>query len=144
MTVLVINGPNLNRLGTREPQVYGNRTYLDLVQICLEYGKRLGLDVKVEQSNSEAQIIEWLHKAADTGCDVVLNAAGLTHTSVAIGDACAMLPGRLIEVHISNVFAREPFRHHSYVSPHASGVIVGCGTNGYRLALQQLADTAAD
>ncbi|HIW62693.1 MAG TPA: type II 3-dehydroquinate dehydratase [Candidatus Stackebrandtia excrementipullorum] len=139
MTVLVVNGPNLDRLGTREPDVYGATTYADLEELCRDEARRLGFAVRIEQSNAESQIIEWLHEAADTASDVVLNAAGFTHTSVAIGDACAMLTGRLVEVHISNVFARESFRHHSYVSPHASGVIVGCGVNGYRLALQQLA-----
>lgn len=138
MSVLVINGPNLNRLGTREPDVYGTQTYLDLVELCSEHGRRLELEVRVEQSNSEAQIIEWLHKAADNGTDVVLNAAALTHTSIAVGDACAMLTGRLIEVHISNVYKRETYRHHSYISACADGVIVGCGLDGYRLALEHL------
>ena len=106
MTVLVVNGPNLDRLGTREPDVYGATTYADLEELCRDEARRLGFAVRIEQSNAESQIIEWLHEAADTASDVVLNAAGFTHTSVAVGDACAMLTGRLVEVHISNVFAR--------------------------------------
>lgn len=141
MTVFVINGPNLNRLGTREPHIYGDQTYRHLVELCEREAQRLDLTVRVEQSNAEAQLIDWLHEAADAEADVVLNAAGYTHTSVAIGDACALLPGRLIEVHISNVHRREAFRHHSYISAHADGVIVGCGVDGYRLALEHLAAT---
>lgn len=143
MTTLVLNGPNLNRLGSREPVVYGDRTYADLVELCRGTAQRLGLAVEVRQTNAEHEMLEWLHGAADDACDVVLNAAAWTHTSVAIGDACAAVTGRLVEVHISNVHKREPFRHHSYVSAHADGVIVGCGLDGYRLALEHLAATAA-
>ena len=139
MTVFVLNGPNLNRLGTREPDIYGSQSYQDLVGLCEREAGRLGLSIRVEQSNAESQLIDWLHEAADARADVVLNAAGYTHTSVAIGDACALLPGRLIEVHISNVHRREAFRHHSYLSAHADGIIVGCGVDGYRLALEHLA-----
>lgn len=139
MTTLVLNGPNLNRLGTREPLIYGDHTYADLTALCLDTAGRLGLAVEVRQTNAEHELLEWLHAAADAGDDVVLNAAAWTHTSVAVGDACAALTGRLIEVHISNVHKREPFRHHSYVSAHADGVIVGCGFDGYRLALEHLA-----
>ncbi|HZE39809.1 MAG TPA: type II 3-dehydroquinate dehydratase [Stackebrandtia sp.] len=139
MTVYVLNGPNLNRLGTREPEIYGTTTYADLALLCEAAARRLGLDVAVRQTNAEAEMLAWLHAAADAGADVVLNAAAWTHTSIAIGDACAMLTGRLIEVHISNVYKRESFRHHSYVSPHADGVVIGCGVDGYRLALEHLA-----
>lgn len=139
MTTLVLNGPNLNRLGTREPLIYGDQTYADLERLCLDTGRRLGLTVEVRQSNAEHELLQWLHAAADDDSDVVLNAAAWTHTSVAIGDACAALTGRLVEVHISNVHKREPFRHHSYVSAHADGIIVGCGFDGYRLALEHLA-----
>lgn len=140
-TVLVLNGPNLGRLGSREPDVYGATSYAELEALCVRGGAELDLDVTVRQSEHEGQLIEWLHGAADTGTPVVLNAGGLTHTSVALGDACAMLRAPLIEVHISNVFARERFRHHSYVSPHATGVIVGLGVQGYVLALSWLAST---
>lgn len=136
--VLVLNGPNLGRLGSREPDVYGTTTYAELVALCTRGGAELGLEVQVRQSDAESELIGWLHEAADAGTPVVLNAGALTHTSVALGDACAMLTAPLIEVHLSNVFRREPFRHVSYVSPHAAGVIVGLGVEGYVLALSWL------
>ena len=137
--VLVLNGPNLGRLGTREPEIYGSTTYAELEALCLTAGSELELDVEVRQTDAEAELLTWLHEAADAGVPVVLNAAALTHTSVALGDACAMLTAPLLEVHISNVHRREAFRHHSYVSAHASGVIVGLGVEGYVLALSWLA-----
>ena len=130
-TVLVLNGPNLNRLGQREPEVYGNTTYDDLVAMIES--------AVVRQSDSEAQLIAWVHAAVDAGDPVILNAGGLTHTSIALRDACAELRSPLIEVHISNVHAREDFRHHSYLSAVATGVIVGLGVQGYLLALRYLA-----
>jgi 3-dehydroquinate dehydratase-2 len=133
--VLVLNGPNLGRLGTREPQVYGDTTYAELAALCVQGGAELGLDVEVRQTEAEAELLQWLHEAADSGLSVVLNAGALTHTSVALADACAMVTGPLVEVHISNVHKREEFRHHSYVSAQASGVIVGLGVEGYVLAL---------
>ncbi|HEU5265742.1 MAG TPA: type II 3-dehydroquinate dehydratase [Jatrophihabitans sp.] len=136
--VLVLNGPNLGRLGTREPDIYGATTYRELVALCVRGGAELGLDVEVRQTDSEGELLGWLHEAADAGTPTVLNAAALTHTSIALGDACAMLTAPLVEVHISNVYRREPFRHASYVSPHASGVIVGLGVEGYVLALSWL------
>ena len=136
--VLVLNGPNLGRLGRREPEVYGSTTHEELVALCVRGGAELGLDVEVRQSDAEAELIGWLHEAADTATPVVLNAAALTHTSIALGDACAMLTAPLVEVHISNVFAREPFRHTSHVSAHAAGVIAGLGVEGYVLALSWL------
>ncbi len=139
MKAYVLNGPNLNRLGLREPDVYGNQTYADLVELCERTGKEAGLDVEVRQTNDEAELIGWLHAAADEGAAVVLNAAGWTHTSVAIRDACAMLTGPLLEVHISNVHKREEFRSHSYISAVATGLIVGLGIDGYRLALLHVA-----
>lgn len=139
MTVQVLNGPNLNRLGTREPQIYGHATYRDLVELCRRCGDQLGMDVQVRQTNAESKLLEQLHAAADAEDPVVLNAAAWTHTSVAVGDACAALSAPLIEVHISNVHKREPFRQVSYVSAHADGVIVGCGLHGYELALRHLA-----
>ena len=137
--VVVLNGPNLGRLGTREPDVYGSTTYAELEALCVRGGAELGLNVTVRQSEYEGQLIEWLHAAADAATPVVLNAGALTHTSVALGDACAMLTAPLLEVHLSNVHRREAFRHHSYVSAHATGVIVGLGPQGYVLALSWLA-----
>jgi 3-dehydroquinate dehydratase-2 len=138
-TVLVLNGPNLGRLGQREPQVYGSATHDDLVAMIEAEAAELGLAVVVRQSDSEAQLIGWVHAAADAGDPVILNAGGLTHTSIALRDACAELRAPLIEVHISNVHAREDFRHHSYLSGVATGVIVGLGVQGYLLALRYLA-----
>jgi 3-dehydroquinate dehydratase-2 len=138
-TVNVINGPNLGRLGRREPAVYGNTTHDDLVGLIEREAAELGLKVVVRQSDSEAELIGWIHAAADAGEPVVLNAGALTHTSVALRDACSELSAPLIEVHISNVHAREEFRHHSYLSAVATGVIVGLGVQGYLLALRYLA-----
>jgi 3-dehydroquinate dehydratase II len=137
--VLVLNGPNLGRLGSREPDVYGTTSYPELEALCIGGGSELGLDVEVRQTDSEAELLSWLHEAADQAIPVVLNAAALTHTSVALGDACAMATAQLVEVHISNVYRREDFRQHSYVSAHASGVIVGLGVEGYVLALSWIA-----
>jgi 3-dehydroquinate dehydratase-2 len=139
LPVLVLNGPNLGRLGTREPLIYGATTHAELAELCVRTGKELGLAVEVRQTDHEGELIGWLHEAADSGAAVVLNAAGWTHTSVAIRDACAQLRAPLVEVHISNVHAREEFRHHSFVSAVASGVIVGLGVDGYALALRWLA-----
>ena len=142
MTIQVLNGPNLGRLGRRQPEVYGKTTYADLVTIIEREADELGLQVAVRQSDSEAELIGWVHDAADAGEPVVLNAGALTHTSVALRDACAELTAGLIEVHISNVHAREEFRHHSYLSAVATGVIVGLGVQGYLLALRYLATSA--
>ena len=138
-TVNVINGPNLGRLGRRETQVYGSTTHDDLVAMIEREAADLGLKVVVRQSDSEAELLDWIHSAADAGEPVVLNAGALTHTSIALRDACAELRAPLIEVHISNVHAREEFRHHSYLSAIATGVIVGLGVQGYLLALRYLA-----
>ena len=139
MTVLVLNGPNLGRLGLREPDVYGTATYDDLVQQCTSIGAENGLVVDVRQTDTESEMIGWLHDAADAGADVVLNAGAWTHTSVAVRDAASQLNGRLVEVHISNVHAREEFRHHSYLSDIATAVVVGMGLEGYAAALRFLA-----
>lgn len=138
-TVLVLNGPNLGRLGRREPEVYGNTSYEDLVAMIEAEATELGLAAVVRQSESEAQLLSWLHAAADAGDPVILNAGALTHTSIALRDACAELRAPLIEVHISNVYAREDFRRSSYLSAVATGVIVGLGVQGYLLALRYLA-----
>jgi 3-dehydroquinate dehydratase II len=140
MTVNVINGPNLGRLGKRQPEVYGSTTHDDLVAMIEAEAASLGLKAVVRQSNSEADLIDWVHAAADAGEPVILNAGAFTHTSIALRDACAELRAPLIEVHISNVHAREEFRHHSYLSGIATGVIVGLGLQGYLLALRYLAN----
>lgn len=137
----VVNGPNLRRLGRREPAVYGDTSYDDLTALIEAEALELGVDVVVRQSDSEAQLLEWIHHAADAGEPVILNAGALTHTSVALRDACAELRAPLIELHISNVHAREEFRRHSYLSPIATGVVVGLGVRGYLLALRYLAET---
>jgi 3-dehydroquinate dehydratase-2 len=141
-TVQVLNGPNLGRLGRRQPEVYGSTSHDDLVALIESEAGELGLSVSVRQTDSEAQLLEWIHEAADAGDPVILNAGALTHTSIALRDACAELRAPMIEVHISNVHAREDFRHHSYLSAVATGVIVGLGVQGYLLALRYLAGTA--
>ena len=136
--VLVLNGPNLGRLGSREPEVYGAVTYDELVRVCTADGSALGLDVQVRQTDSEAELVGWLHEAADAGTPVVLNPAAFTHYSYALRDACAQLTAPLVEVHITNPHTREGFRHTSVVSGVATGVIAGFGIGSYRLALRAL------
>lgn len=143
-TVLVLNGPNLGRLGRREPDVYGANTHDELVALIEHEAEELGLKAVVRQSDSEADLLGWIHAAADAGDPVILNAGALTHTSVALRDACTELRAPLIEVHISNVHAREEFRHHSYLSAVATGVIVGLGVQGYLLALRYLSSLGDD
>ena len=137
--VLVLNGPNLGRLGSREPEVYGSASYDDLVAACTEGGKELDLDVEVRQTDDEAELVRWLHEAADAGIPVVLNPAAFTHYSYALRDACAQLTAPLIEVHLSNPAAREEFRHTSVVAGVATGTIAGFGVDSYLLALRALA-----
>jgi len=144
MNVLVLNGPNLNLLGTREPAVYGSQTLADVESLCRDEGRRLGLDVDCRQSNHEGQLVDWIHEAgrahaAGTLLGVVLNAGAYTHTSVALHDAIKGAGVPVIELHISNVHAREPFRHHSYLSPAARAVMAGFGVHGYALAIAGLA-----
>ena len=136
--VLVLNGPNLSRLGTREPEIYGSYTYDDLVSTCSQAGQDLGLDVEVRQTDDEATLISWLHEAADATIAVVLNPAAFTHYSYALRDAIAMRTAPLIEVHITNPAGREEFRHTSVVAAVATGTIAGFGLGSYRLALQAL------
>ena len=138
-TVFVLNGPNLSRLGTRQPEVYGHTTYADLVALCVKAGAEVGLEVQVRQTDAEHELIGWLHEAADARVAVVLNPGAWSHYSYAVRDACSALTAPLVEVHISNIHAREPFRHHSVVSAVATGVICGLGVDGYRLALEHLA-----
>jgi 3-dehydroquinate dehydratase II len=143
MKVYVLNGPNLGRLGTRQPDVYGSTTYAQLAQHLVETGRGLGLDVDVRQTEHEGEMIEWLHEAADDGSPVIINAGAWTHYSYAIADA-ARLVRLYVEVHISNVHGREPFREKSVLSAGASGIIVGCGVGGYDLALAHVASLALD
>lgn len=137
MHVYVINRPNLDRLGKRQPEIYGSTTLADVEASIRARAAALGVEVSCFQSNHEGQLIEWVHEAADCGCPVIINPGGFTHTSVALRDALVELEC-VIEVHISNVHAREPFRQHSYISPIARGVIAGLGVRGYLLALEYL------
>ncbi len=146
-TVLVLNGPNLNLLGTREPAVYGSATLTDVEKICMDACTAHGLTLDFRQSNHEGELVDWIHEAGRaqaTGAlaGLVLNAGAYTHTSIALHDAVKGAGVTLIELHISNVFAREPFRHHSYLSPAAKAVMCGFGVKGYALAIAGLADLA--
>ena len=141
--VFVLNGPNLNLLGLRQPEVYGRETLADVEEMCRKAGGELGLDVTCEQSNFEGGMVEAIHRARDEADAVVVNPAAYSHTSVAILDALNAFDGPVIEVHISQVHRRETFRHHSYVSHRADAVIAGCGTQGYVLALQRVATLLA-
>ncbi len=142
MKVLVLNGPNLGRLGRRQPEIYGTTTHADLARMCEEWGSGLGLEVEVRQTNHEGLMLDWLNEAADDSTPVVLNAAAWTHYSYAIFDACAQLTAPLVELHISDPKSRpEEFRHHSVVTPYAAKEIVGQGIDGYRQALEFLSAT---
>jgi len=139
MKVLVLNGPNLGRLGRRQPEIYGTTTHAELASLCVEWGRALGLEVDVRQTNHEGELLDWLNDAADAGTPVVLNAAAWTHYSLALYDACAQLTAPLVEVHISDPKSRpEEFRHTSYVEPHAVATVAGQGIDGYRQALELL------
>ncbi len=142
-TVLVLNGPNINLLGTREPGIYGSQTFADIEALCRKTADDLGLACILQQSNSEGQLVDWIQKARDTAQGIVINPAAYSHTSVAILDALGAYDGPVVEVHISNIHQREAFRHHSYVSLRADGVIVGCGIQGYDLALRRVASLLA-
>ncbi len=141
MKVLVLNGPNLGRLGRRQPEIYGSTTYAELAEQCVVWGRGVGLEVDVRQTNHEGELLDWLNDAADLATPVVLNAAAWTHYSYALLDACAQLVAPLVEVHISDPGRRpEVFRHTSVVTPYAARVITGQGVDGYRQALVALAD----
>ncbi len=141
--VLVLNGPNLRRLGRRQPEIYGTTTYDELVSECEGWGHDLGLDVDVRQTNHEGELLDWLNDAADDETPVVLNAAAWTHYSYAVFDACAQLVAPLVEVHLSDPAQRpEEFRHTSLVTPHAALVITGQGVDGYRQALEFVSEQA--
>lgn len=143
-SVLVLNGPNLNLLGVRETDVYGTETLADIEAACIERAADLGLAVEFKQSNLEGELVGWIQAARVEHDGIVINAAAYTHTSVAIHDALRLAQLPVIEVHLSNVFAREAFRHHSYVSPVARGVICGLGGHGYLLALDAIARLIED
>jgi 3-dehydroquinate dehydratase-2 len=137
--VLVLNGPNLNLLGLREPAIYGRDTLPEIEAMIGREAARLGLTVECRQSNHEGQLIDWLHGARDTAAGVIINPGAYSHTSIALADAIAGIGLPVIEVHLSNIHARESFRHHSHVSRVANGVIVGLGSMGYVLALEAMA-----
>src|SRR5690554_4782656 len=141
-TVLVANGPNLNRLGTREPDTYGSTSFDELTALCMQWGSDLGVEAVVRQSNHEADLVEWMHQAVDDGWHVVLNPAAFTHYSYALRDACALVTDAglaLVEVHLTNPHAREEFRHTSVISGVATGTIAGFGVESYRLGLKAVA-----
>jgi 3-dehydroquinate dehydratase-2 len=140
--IMILNGPNLDKLGTREPEIYGSLTLKDIEMACVERAKAHGLSVDFRQSNSETDLIEWLHEAAKENCAVIINPAAFTHYSVAIRDAAALLKNLLVEVHISNPLSREEFRHTSLISGLAKGTISGFGLNSYLLAIDAAAAEA--
>ncbi len=137
---MVLNGPNLNLLGIREPGIYGKQTLADIDTICKQCGEKLGLNIDFRQTNMEGELVEWIHEAGRESDAIVLNAAAYTHTSVALMDALLAVGLPVIEVHLSNIFKREDFRHQSYISLAATGVICGLGSQGYVLALEALAN----
>ena len=148
-SILVLNGPNLNLLGVREPEQYGSTTLADVEQLCKDAGKRLGVEISCLQSNHEGALVDAIHGVREAVLDgsclgVVFNAGAYTHTSIALHDAIKGADVPLIEVHISNVHARESFRHHSYLSPVAAGIIVGLGVEGYVLGIEALVRRAAN
>ncbi len=138
-TVFVLNGPNLNLLGKRQPHIYGHETLADVEAMCRTAAAELKLEIRAHQSNREYEIIDWIHEAREVAAGIVINPGAFTHTSVAILDALNAFEGPVIEVHISNVHKRESFRHHSYVSLRADGAVVGLGVQGYVLAIQRIA-----
>jgi 3-dehydroquinate dehydratase-2 len=137
--VLVLNGPNLNLLGLRQPEIYGRETLADLEALCREAASRLGLDLDFRQSNHEGILVDWIGEARGSVAAIVINPAAYSHSSIALLDALNAFEGPVIEVHLSNIHRRETFRHHSYVSLRADGVIAGCGSQGYVLALERVA-----
>ena len=138
--VLVLNGPNLNMLGIREPATYGSQTLGDIEKMATDEGKALGLEVTCKQSNIEGELVTWIQQALGAYDAIVINPGAYSHTSIAIHDAFRAVNLPVVEVHLSNIYTREPFRHHSYVSPVALGVICGLGATGYKLALHALAE----
>ncbi len=137
--ILILNGPNLNLLGTREPAIYGRETLADIKELCADKGEALDLEIDFRQSNAEGELVAWIQEARGRAAGIVVNAGGLTHTSVAILDALLAAELPVVEVHLSNIFRREQFRSHSYVARAAQGVICGLGAHGYILALEAMA-----
>lgn len=135
----ILNGPNLNLLGTRETGIYGTTTLAGIEKLCAARAKALGLKADFRQSNHEGELVDWIHEAGKAKAGIAINAGAYTHTSVALHDALKSVDVPVVEVHLSNIFAREPFRHHSYISPAALGVVCGFGPKGYELALEALA-----
>jgi 3-dehydroquinate dehydratase II len=138
-SVLILNGPNLNLLGKREPEIYGKASLTDVAESCHALAAELGLTARFQQSNAEHQLIDWIQDAREKSAAIIINAGALTHTSIALFDALSAFDGPVMEVHISNIHKRESFRHQSYISARADGVIVGCGVEGYELALRRVA-----
>ena len=138
--VTLLNGPNLNLLGQRQPEIYGHETLKDVVTRVADLGVELGLQIAALQSNHEGQLVDWIHAARGTSSAIIINPGAYSHTSIALLDALSAFDGPVLEVHISNIHQREAFRHHSYVSHRADGVIAGCGTEGYLLALRRVAN----
>jgi len=139
--IYILNGPNLNRLGSREPEIYGRTTLAEVEAMCREAAPDQPIEFR--QSNREYEIIEWVHEAIDNGAGIIINPAAFTFTSMAIMDSLKMFPGPIIELHISNIHRREPIYHRSYVSPVATAVIAGLGTNGYLVAVRAMRDLVA-
>jgi 3-dehydroquinate dehydratase II len=137
--ITLLNGPNLNLLGLRQPEIYGHETLEDVAAMVADLAEDLGLRVKALQSNHEGQLIDWIHAARGASAGIIINPGAYSHTSIAILDALNTYDGPVLEVHISNIHKREAFRHHSYISQRADGVIAGCGTEGYALALRRMA-----
>ncbi|MDX3808545.1 type II 3-dehydroquinate dehydratase [Bosea thiooxidans] len=142
--VYVLNGPNLNLLGKRQPHIYGHETLADVERDCRKLAQELKLELRFHQSNREYELIDWIHEAREDGAGIVINPAAFTHTSVALLDALNTFEGPVIECHISQVHKREAFRHHSYVSLRSDGVIAGFGTQGYQLGLRRIAKLIDD
>ena len=136
-TILILNGPNLNLLGKRQPEIYGHETLNDVAELCAQAASGFDCGVLMRQSNHEGELVDWIQEARETAAAIVINAGAYSHTSIAILDALNTFDGPVVEVHISNIHARESFRHHSYISQRADGVIVGCGVEGYSFAVQR-------
>ncbi|WP_455476000.1 type II 3-dehydroquinate dehydratase [Bartonella sp. B17] len=137
--ITIVNGPNLNFLGKREPKIYGTNTLEDIEQFCREFATELGMILHFYQSNCEGQLVGWIQEAVETSAGLIINPAAYSHTSIAIFDALKIFTGPVVEVHLSNIYQRENFRHHSYISAGVDAVITGCGSEGYRFALEYIA-----